>query len=35
MRKETIYSLNDNGVGFDERDGAEEYKGTGVGLSMV
>ena len=47
MRKETIYSLKDNGVGFDERDAnklsavvqrlrrAEEYEGTGVGLSIV
>jgi light-regulated signal transduction histidine kinase (bacteriophytochrome) len=47
MRKETIYSLKDNGVGFDDRDAnklsavvqrlrrAEEYEGTGVGLAMV
>jgi chemotaxis family two-component system sensor kinase Cph1 len=47
MRKETIYSLKDNGVGFDDRDAnklsavlqrlrkAEEYGGTGVGLAMV
>jgi light-regulated signal transduction histidine kinase (bacteriophytochrome) len=47
MRKETIYSLKYNGVGFDERDAnklsavvqrlrrAEEYEGTGVGLSII
>jgi light-regulated signal transduction histidine kinase (bacteriophytochrome) len=47
MRKETIYSLKDNGVGFDERDAnklsavvrllrrAEEYEGTGVGPAII
>ena len=46
-KKETIYYVKDNGVGFDERyidnlfrpfqrlHGGEEYEGTGIGLSIV